>query len=81
MIEILSATALATVQDLGRTGALQWGVGTSGAMDRLALAAGNIMLGNAQNAAGIEVQVFPFQVRFETPCVIRGDRCRLCSAD
>ena len=27
MIEILSASALATVQDLGRTGALRWGVG------------------------------------------------------
>ena len=30
MIEILSAGALATVQDLGRTGALRWGVGTLG---------------------------------------------------
>ena len=70
MIEILSTTALATVQDLGRTGALQWGVGTSGAMDRLALAAGNIMLGNAQNTAGIEVQVFPFQVCFDAPCAV-----------
>jgi 5-oxoprolinase (ATP-hydrolysing) subunit C len=77
MIEVLTATALATVQDLGRTGALQWGVGTSGAMDRLALAAGNIMLGNAQNAAGIEVQVFPFRVRFETACafVVTGADC------
>ena len=40
MIEILSDAALSTVQDLGRTGALNWGVGTSGAMDPLALAAG-----------------------------------------
>ena len=64
MIEILSASALATVQDLGRVGALQWGVGTSGAMDPLALAAGNLLLGNDANAAAIEVPVFPFQVRF-----------------
>lgn len=64
MIEILTATALATVQDLGRAGALRWGVGTSGAMDPLALAAGNLLLGNDEGAAAIEVPVFPFQVRF-----------------
>lgn len=66
MIEILSASALATVQDLGREGALRWGVGTSGAMDPLALAAGNILLGNDDGAAGIEVPVFPLRVRFDT---------------
>jgi 5-oxoprolinase (ATP-hydrolysing) subunit C len=64
MIEILSASALATVQDLGRLGALRWGVGGSGAMDPLALAAGNLMLGNDPGAAAVEVPVFPFQVRF-----------------
>lgn len=64
MIEILSASALATVQDLGRLGALRWGVGTSGAMDPLALTAGNLLLGNEAGAAAIEVPVFPFQVRF-----------------
>jgi len=64
MIEVLSASALATVQDLGRLGALRWGVGTSGAMDPLALAAGNLLLGNEAGAAAIEVPVFPFQVRF-----------------
>ena len=68
MIEILSASALATVQDLGRIGALQWGVGTSGAMDPLALAAGNLLLGNDEGAAAIEVPVFPFDVRFTGDC-------------
>ena len=68
MIEILSASALATVQDLGRTGALQWGVGTSGAMDPLALASGNLLLGNDEDAAAIEVPVFPFELRFTEDC-------------
>ena len=68
MIEILSASALATVQDLGRTGALRWGVGTSGAMDPLALSAGNILLGNAEGSAAVEVPVFPFRVRFARDC-------------
>ena len=50
MIEILSASALATVQDLGREGGRRWGVGTSGAMDPLALAAGNLLLGLSAQA-------------------------------
>ncbi len=68
MIEILSSAALATVQDQGRLGSLRHGVGTSGAMDRLALAAGNLLLGNDANAAAIEIPVFPFQVRFTQDC-------------
>ncbi|SEB09020.1 biotin-dependent carboxyltransferase family protein [Variovorax sp. YR216] len=68
MIEVLSSAALATVQDAGRKGSLRWGVGTSGAMDNLALAAGNLMLGNDLNAAAIEVPVFPFKVRFDEDC-------------
>ena len=68
MIKILSDSALTTVQDLGRTGVLTWGVGTSGAMDPLALVAGNLLLGNHPGDAAIEAQVFPFQVRFDEPC-------------
>lgn len=64
MIEIVTTGALATVQDRGRDGALKWGVGASGALDDLALAAGNILLGNVDAAAGIEIQIFPFQARF-----------------
>ena len=77
MIEILSQTALATVQDLGRVGALGYGVGTSGAMDALSLAAGNMLLGNQRDDAGIEVQVFPFQIRFDAACafVVTGANC------
>jgi len=65
MIEILSQSAFASVQDLGRFSAYRWGVGTAGAMDRLALSCGNILLGNPEDAAGIEAQVFPFELRFE----------------
>jgi biotin-dependent carboxylase-like uncharacterized protein len=77
VIEILSSSALATVQDLGRFGALRWGVGISGAMDPLALAAGNLLLGNDEGAAGIEVPVFPFQVRFHADCAfaVTGADC------
>ncbi|MCX4176866.1 MULTISPECIES: biotin-dependent carboxyltransferase family protein [Paraburkholderia] len=64
MIEILSSSALATVQDQGREGYLRYGVGTAGAMDRLALAVGNLLLGNPDDAAGIEIPMFPFRIRF-----------------
>src|SRR3954452_4622767 len=70
MIEIIATGALATVQDQGRGGALKWGVGASGALDDLALAAGNILLGNDEHAAGIEIQIFPFQARFTDDCVV-----------
>jgi biotin-dependent carboxylase-like uncharacterized protein len=68
MIEVTTAGALTTVQDRGRFGCLRWGVGTAGAMDSAALAAGNILLGNDEDCAAIEVQVFPFRVRFHEEC-------------
>jgi biotin-dependent carboxylase-like uncharacterized protein len=44
-----------SVQDGGRTGAQRYGLVPSGAMDRLALAAANCLVGNEQFAAAIEV--------------------------
>jgi biotin-dependent carboxylase-like uncharacterized protein len=77
MIEILSETALATIQDLGRLGALGFGVGNAGAMDDLAVSAGNLLLGNDETDATVEVQIFPFIVRFHKPCVfaVTGAEC------
>eukprot|EP01037_Dinobryon_pediforme_P019808 gene19808-20294_t len=77
MIEILATGALSTVQDLGRTGSLRFGVGTSGAMDDLALAIGNILLGNEPNAAAIEVPILPFKIRFleATDFALTGADC------
>ena len=68
MIEITATGGLATVQDLGRAGSLRYGVGRAGAMDRMALASANILLGNDENAAGIELPVFPFAARFLADC-------------
>jgi biotin-dependent carboxylase-like uncharacterized protein len=65
VIEILETGGLASVQDLGRFAAFRWGLGTAGAMDPLALRAANLLLGNPEGAAAIEIQLFPFAVRFE----------------
>ncbi|HEY0208856.1 biotin-dependent carboxyltransferase family protein [Acerihabitans sp.] len=78
MIEVMATGPLNTVQDLGRTGFRHIGVSVSGAMDSLALRAGNILLGNDENAAGIEIQLFPFRVRFlaATSIAVVGADCR-----
>ena len=64
MIEVLQTPPLNSVQDLGRFGVRHLGCGTSGVMDPLAFSAGNRLLGNGSDAACIEVQTFPFRVRF-----------------
>ena len=64
MIEILTSNAFNTIQDQGRNGARRLGVSTSGAMDPVALEAGNALLGNDRDAAGIEIQTFPLRLRF-----------------
>ncbi|MGG7518089.1 biotin-dependent carboxyltransferase family protein [Allorhizobium undicola] len=69
MIEILATGPLNTVQDLGRPGYRKIGVTACGAMDTLAHSIANLMVGNDVSAAGIEVQTFPFRLRFEEPMV------------
>lgn len=68
MIEIEKTTVLTSVQDLGRSGCLNYGVGRAGAMDSLALQLGNLLLNNDRGAAVIEIPLFPFRVRFLQRC-------------
>ncbi len=65
MITIVEAHGPVTVQDLGWQGWYRDGVGRSGAMDRLALMLGNVLLGNDEGAAAIEVPLTPFRLRFD----------------
>ena len=51
-----------TVQDGGRPGLARFGVPRSGAMDRLTLAAANLAVGNAPEAAAIEVSLGGLQL-------------------
>jgi biotin-dependent carboxylase-like uncharacterized protein len=78
MIEILTSGAMNSVQDLGRPGYLDQGIGRGGAMDRPALRIANLLLGNAEDAAAIEVAVFPFRLRFLEPAsfAVTGATCR-----
>ncbi len=56
----------ATVQDLGRPGYAAAGVARSGAADRAALRTANRLLGNPEDAAGIEITMGGFRAVAET---------------
>jgi 5-oxoprolinase (ATP-hydrolysing) subunit C len=55
---VTSIGPASSVQDGGRHGAQRYGLTPSGAMDRLALAAANTLLGNAPFAAAVEIGPF-----------------------
>ena len=65
MITVLDTPAFSTLQDLGRHGLRRHGIGHAGAMDTLALRAGNILLGNPESAAAIETALGGLTLRFE----------------
>ena len=54
-LRVISPGFLTTVQDLGRFGWAHFGVSASGAADALALRAGNLLVGNTENAAALEM--------------------------
>ncbi|MCW5965731.1 MAG: biotin-dependent carboxyltransferase [Bryobacterales bacterium] len=55
MIRVIQAGLLTTVQDLGRHGQTHLGVSPAGAADALSFRAGNLMLGNGEGAAALEL--------------------------
>lgn len=54
-VEVVGCGPYATVQDLGRPGLAHLGVACSGAADRSSLRLANRLVGNAEDAAGVEV--------------------------
>jgi len=54
-VNVLRAGLLTTVQDLGRSGHQHEGVPVGGAMDRFALRLANVLVGNDEGAAALEV--------------------------
>ncbi|HET7304982.1 MAG TPA: allophanate hydrolase subunit 2 family protein, partial [Segeticoccus sp.] len=63
MIEIVAPGPLATVQDLGRVGWAAIGVPRSGPADRAAAALAGRLVGNAPEAAVVEVTAGGLRVR------------------
>ena len=67
---VISPGFLTTVQDLGRFGWAHFGVSASGAADALALRAANLLVGNTENAAALEMTLVGGAFEFQTDTVI-----------
>lgn len=67
LIDVLDGGMLTTVQDLGRYGFQRYGVPVSGALDALALRAANLLVGNDEGDAGLEMTLIGPRLRFLAP--------------
>jgi antagonist of KipI len=67
---VARAGFLTSMQDLGRTGFRQFGVSTSGALDSFALRVANLLVGNDEGAAGLELTLGGLQLRFEDERIV-----------
>lgn len=74
-LHVLAPGLLTTVQDLGRTGWRHLGVGCSGALDADAHALANLLVGNAPDAATLEITLAGPRLRFE-----QAARIAVCGA-
>lgn len=63
-LEILKPGLATTVQDLGRPGYFHLGIPEGGAMDRLAMRAANLLVGNDEGAAGLEAVFMGPEIKF-----------------
>ena len=70
-LNILRPGLLTTVQDLGRFGYQRDGIIVSGALDAPALRVANLLVGNAEDAAGLEITLLGPRIRFETDHLIK----------
>jgi antagonist of KipI len=69
-LHIVRPGLLTTVQDLGRPSYQHLGVVVSGAMDTLALRVANLLVGNADGAAGLEITLLGPTIHFESEQLI-----------
>lgn len=69
-IQVIRPGLLATIQDLGRYGFQQYGVIVSGAMDSFSLRIANLLVGNEEGEAAIEVTVMGTTLQFKEDKVI-----------
>ncbi len=68
--EVIQPGPLTTVQDLGRYGYQQYGVPVSGAMDNYALRVANLLVGNNEGEAGLEITLLGPQLRLLKDTVV-----------
>jgi len=70
LIEVIKPGLATSVQDRGRQGHYHLGIPPSGALDQFALAAANLLVGNAEDAAVLECTLLGPTLRFERAALI-----------
>lgn len=69
-ISILKSGVQTTVQDIGRYGYSHFGISSSGAADLFSFRLGNIIVGNTEELAGIEMTLLGADFQFNSDAVI-----------
>jgi antagonist of KipI len=75
-ITVLASGLQTSVQDAGRFGHRHLGVGTAGALDGYSLRVGNLLVGNVENSAALEITLGGPRLRFD-----RAVRIAITGAD
>lgn len=70
MTEVIKPGFYTTMQDMGRLGYGSYGVPVSGSMDRYSAQFANLLLGNKEEAAVIEVTIIGPTLKFLSPTII-----------
>lgn len=69
-LEVMSPGLLTTVQDLGRIGFGRFGIAPSGALDRVAMRIGNLLVDNPESEAVLEITLPGFRAKILTDVVV-----------
>jgi len=69
-INVLKSGFQSTIQDLGRNGFSHYGISKSGAADDLSIRLGNLIVGNNENAASIEMTLVGGEFKFDIDSTI-----------
>jgi antagonist of KipI len=63
VMQVLAPGPLTSIQDLGRPGYGEYGVPPSGALDAFSLRAANLLVGNPENGACLEITMFGLRIK------------------
>jgi biotin-dependent carboxylase-like uncharacterized protein len=76
-IDVRKPGLATSVQDTGRTGYYHLGIPPSGAMDRYSLRCANLLVGNPEDAAGLEITFLGPELAFQDATVVAVTGARL----
>lgn len=78
-IEVFNAGLASTVQDAGRTGYYHLGIPLSGALDQFAFRTANLLVGNTEDAAALEMTMLGPKLAFTRDVVLAITGARLAA--